>query len=115
MNYNLLMHLDLDDPKRLNIVTDNISNYLVALPNETFQVVVVANGPAVKFFTKGGCHLPDVIEKLAAQKVAFCICANAMRKFEITPDQLLPQCTIVPAGIVEIVHRQRDGFAYIKP
>lgn len=115
MNYNLLMHLDLDDPKRLNIVTDNIGNYLVALPNETFQVVVVANGPAVTFFTKEGCHLPEVIEKLAAQNVAFCICANALRKFQITPEQLLPQCTVVPAGIVEIVHRQRAGFAYIKP
>lgn len=115
MNYNLLMHLDLDDPKRMNIVSDNISNYFIALPNETFQVVVVANGPAVKFFTREGCPVTENIEKLAAQKVQFCICANALRKFQISPDQLLPQCTVVPAGIVEIVHRQREGFAYIKP
>lgn len=115
MNYNLIMHLDLDDPKRMNIVSDNISNYLVALPNESFQVVVVANGPAVKFFTQENCPVIEHIEKLAAQKVQFRICANALCKFQISPEQLLPQCTVVPAGIVEIVHRQREGFAYIKP
>lgn len=115
MNYNLLMHLDLDDPKRLNILVDNISNYLLALPDQSFQVVVVANGPAVKFFTQESCHVTEALEKLAAQKVSFRMCANALRKFQIAPEQLLPLCTVVPAGIVEIVHLQHENFAYIKP
>ncbi|MEG2172388.1 MAG: DsrE family protein [Desulfovibrionaceae bacterium] len=115
MNYNLLMHVDLDEPKRIHILVDNITNYLVALPDQDVQVAVVANGPAVKFFTKENCPVVEALEKLATQKVSFRICANALRKFQITPEQLLPQCTIVPAGILEIVRLQRENFAYIKP
>lgn len=115
MNYNLLAHLDLEDAHRLRMACENIRNYNAALPAEKYQVVVLANGPAVKLFTVTDCPVADEVAELAAVTVSFRMCANALRKFGISPESLLPCCTVVPAGLVEIVHLQREGFAYIKP
>lgn len=114
MNYNLLAHLDLDDAQRLRMACENIRNYNAALPTEKFQVVVLANGPAVKLFT-ADCPVADEVAALAATNVSFRLCANALRKFSIPHESLLPCCTVVPAGLVEIVHLQREGFVYFKP
>lgn len=115
MNYNLLAHLDLEEAQRLRMACENIRNYNAALPTEQFTVVVLANGPAVKLFTVAACPVADEVAELAAANVSFRLCANALRKFGIAHDTLLPCCQIVPAGVVEIVHLQRDGFAYFKP
>lgn len=115
MNYNLVVHVDLDEEKILNIALVNISNYLTALPMHDFEVVMVVNGPAVQLFTTQTSPVAPVIAQLAEKGVSFRLCANALRKFQLAPEAMLTQCTVVPAGIVEIVHLQNQGFAYIKP
>ena len=51
MNYDLCLHMDSKDPAVLRLVLRNAANYIKALPEERFQLVVVANGPAVTQFT----------------------------------------------------------------
>ncbi|MDE5878854.1 MAG: DsrE family protein, partial [Desulfovibrio sp.] len=47
--------------------------------------------------------------------VRFKICANALAENGIAHERLWPGCQVVPAGLVEVVRLQREGFAYIKP
>ena len=92
----------------------NIANYFAALPDERYTVVLLVNGPAITLMVSGGAHAGR-LEELAAKGLDIRVCRNAMRHFDIAPERLTPACRIVPAGVVEIVECQRQGFAYIKP
>lgn len=115
MNYDLVFHVDSDDPKILALAFSNVANYKAALPDEKFRMVLVANGPAVKRFTRADRDLAEQGEALAAQGLEIRLCNNALKKFAIDREHLWPCAAVVPAGVVELVALQRDGFAYIKP
>lgn len=115
MNYDLLLHVDSDDPKILNLAMNNAANYKNGLPGESFRMVLVANGPAVRLFTREHADLAARGAELADMGLDIRLCANALKGNGIAPDDLWAGCRVVPAGVVEIVRLQREGFAYIKP
>lgn len=115
MDYNLILHMDSSDDNVMRLVLRNAANYLNALPDENFQLVIVANGPAVKQFIRGQGKNEETARALAERGVQFRLCANALKDNALTKEQLWSFCTIVPAGLVEIVKLQRVGYAYIKP
>lgn len=115
MNYDLVLHLDSNDPAMFRMVARNAVNYLNALPDEKFQLHVVANGGGAPQFTLEHADLHELAKPLIARGVIFKICANALAEHNIPATKVWPDCIIVPAGLVEIVRLQREGFAYIKP
>ena len=115
MNYDLCLHMDSKDPAILRLVLRNAANYIKALPEERFQLVVVANGPAVTQFVKGNEEFRAIAAPLQDQGLRIMLCANALADNCISHDDIWPGCHIVPAGLIEIVRLQREGFAYIKP
>lgn len=115
MNYNLILHLDSKDEDMLRLVLRNAANYLNALPEENFQLEIVANGGGATQFTKAHSALRETALPLQQRGVKFKVCANALAEHGINHDQVWPECIIVPAGLVEIVRLQRTGYAYIKP
>ena len=113
MHYDIVFHLD-QGQDELNIVLSNITNYLKALADEQFTAVLLVNGPAITLMVKDA----DNCAKLTAlrdQGLDVRVCNNALTHFGIAPDDLCPCCRIVPAGVVELVDLQRQGFAYVKP
>ena len=53
----------------------------------------------------------------AAKKsgVKLLACGNTMTMTHTTRDELNRVVDIVPAGIVEIMERQQEGYAYVRP
>ena len=41
-------------------------------------------------------------------------CQNTMTNSKLTPADMLPQITYVPAGVVEVMRKQQQGWAYIR-
>lgn len=115
MNYNLILHMDSDDGNIMSLVLRNATNYLNALPDEKFQLVIVANGPAVRQYIQGQGEYEEIGKALAERGVQFRLCANALRDNGLSQEQLWPFCTVVSAGLVEIVKLEKSGFSYIKP
>ncbi|HML56600.1 MAG TPA: DsrE family protein [Solidesulfovibrio magneticus] len=113
MHYDIVFHLDKGQDE-LNIALSNIANYLKALADEKFTAVLLVNGPAITLMVKAA----DNCAKLAALGdlgLEVRVCNNALTHFGIAPADLCPCCRIVPAGVVELVDLQRQGFAYVKP
>ena len=51
-------------------------------------------------------------------KIQFSACNNtrtAMEKAEGHPIELLPESTVVPSGVVQIMQRQEAGWSYVRP
>ena len=115
MYYDLVVHVDDNDPGRLNFAFNNVANYKAGLPGEEFRVVMVANGPAVQLFTRENEALAERGAKLMAEGLSIRLCNNALNTFKVSRDDLWEGCEVVPAGVVELVKLQREGFAFLRP
>jgi hypothetical protein len=113
MNYDVLFHFD-HDTQTLAVAFSNIKNYLNAFPEDKPAVVLVVNGPGVRLLDRDGEYAAQLNEVLALG-VEVKVCNNALTHFGIDPERLCSGCQVVPAGVVEIVELQRNGFAYVKP
>lgn len=112
----VVFHLDADQEERLTLALENIKNLFKEIPSQQCRVRMVANGKAVKLFRKDriGEHAADM-EELHKLGVRFMACRNALAKNKIEKSDLLHLCEIVPAGILELIDLQAQGYAYIKP
>lgn len=115
MNWNLVLHLDSDNPQALRFVAKNAVNYLNGLPNEKPRVIVVINGPGAPLCAPPHEESREVLENLFARGVEVKVCANALADFKVPHDAVFKGCEIVPAGLVEVARLQGEGFAYVKP
>ena len=112
---NLLLHIDMNEEVRLGMALANAENFPPGGGKET-RIVIVANGSAVTLFQREKATAwADRITDLAARGVSFRICRNALASHDIAPERLLPVYELVPAGIVELVRLQSEGYAYVKP
>lgn len=113
MNYDVVFHFDHDD-LALEISFSNIENYMSYFATDKPSVALVVNGPGVKLLLKSGKYA-EQLSKVSRIGAEIWVCNNALHHFEIDPDQLCPECIVVPAGIVKIVELQNKGFSYVKP
>jgi hypothetical protein len=97
----------------------SIRNHLRAAPDT--RIVVVALGEGIRFLLQGatdreGRAFEPAVRALAAQGVEFRVCNNTLTAHNVPRSDLLPQTTLVPAGVAELARLQaREGFAYIRP
>ncbi|MGO9566812.1 MAG: DsrE family protein [Desulfomonilaceae bacterium] len=112
----VVFHLDWDQGERLVLALENIKNLFKEVPPQQCLVSVVANGKAVNLFRKDkvGERATDMTD-LHKLGVSFKMCRNALAKNKIEKTDLFEVCEIVPAGILELINLQHEGFAYVKP
>lgn len=116
MTYKAVFHVDQNEEPVMNLALNNVINLLKAIPEEKHNLIVLFNGPAAKLVAWDGVVVfLERIKDLKAEGVRFQVCKNAMERFEITEDQIIEECEIIPAGIVALIDFQNGGFAYIKP
>ena len=84
-----------------------------ASPNVEIEVVMYGKGFEIVMPERSHV-LADVQHAMTNPKVAFKICAIAMKNNNIDKSQLLPGVQIVPDGIYELVSKQQDNWGYIK-
>ncbi len=112
---NLLPHLNREDEFSLEAALGYARNYLSALPEGDFKVVLPANGPAVKFFHRDSGCAAESTALLKLGHVRILLCRHAMETHNLKEEEMIGGCCFVPAGIVELVRLQSDGYAYVKP
>ena len=76
MFYDVLFHVDTDSAA-LDMALTNIANYFGALKGETYTVVLLINGPAIRLMVKDDAHA-DRLEALAGKGLDIRVCQNAM-------------------------------------
>lgn len=89
----------------------NLKNLVKAIP--LVQAEVAIHGKAVNFFVNEN---PDgeVLVKLFPHRIEVVLCNNALAANNISPQNIVEGCKVVPAAIAHIVERQIEGWAYIK-
>jgi intracellular sulfur oxidation DsrE/DsrF family protein len=116
MDYKAVFHVDQKDAQVFNLALNNVINLLKAIPGQEHDLIVLLNGPAVSLVTREeAAFFQEMIQGLSAQGVRFQVCENALHRFEVSRDNLIGECQVIPAGIVGLIDLQNQGFAYIKP
>ena len=102
------------DPARWNLALNNVRNLQEDLGADKVTVEVVAYGPGIgmlKMDSAVGLRISEALK--SGVKVS--ACENTMRGQKLTRADMLPNVSYVPAGVVEIIQRQQDGWAYLRP
>lgn len=109
----VVVHLDEADPAKHEAVLRNITNLLAELGEDT-PVELVVHGPGLAAALAGA---PDAgaVRELLDRGVMVAACGNTMRRQGVAADQLVAGVRVVPAGIAQLVRRQREGWAYVRP
>jgi hypothetical protein len=102
------------DPARWNLALNNVRNLQQDLGADNVTVEVVAYGPGIgmlKLDSAVGSRISEALK--SGVKVS--ACENTMRGQKLTHADMLPNVGYVPAGVVEIIQRQQEGWAYLRP
>ena len=102
------------DPARWNLVLNNVKNLQDDLGAANVQVEIVAYGPGIgmlKFDAVTNSRVSEAIKN----GVAVQACENTMRNQSLAKADMHPGVSYVPAGVVQIIRRQQEGWAYLRP
>ena len=112
--YKVVVQVSDNDPAKWNLALNNVKNVQSDLGADNVDVEIVAYGPGInmiKLESPVGHGVRDAI----AAGVRIVACENTMTNQKLTKDDMLSSLLYVPAGVVELMVRQRQGYAYIRP
>lgn len=89
-----------------------INNLLTAAPNAQIEVVCHNNG--IEFLTTAKTKYAKGIAELKVKGVVFAACENTLRERKIEKTEILTDAIFVPAGVLEVVMKQEEGYSYLK-
>jgi intracellular sulfur oxidation DsrE/DsrF family protein len=113
----VLFHVNEAD--RWDTALGNMLNLIKDVGEDEVDIVVVANGPSVMSFIEQ--DKLTIMKELTDKGAKFLACRNSLKKMCygvdacITESSLPSFIQVVPAGITEIISKQAEGYAYVKP
>ena len=95
---------------------DNLRNELGATQVEIEAVVYGKAWPLLARPEKGGAtEFHERVEAVVRSGVRVAMCENTMRRVKLTKADLMPFATTVSSAMGELVRKQSEGWAYLKP
>jgi uncharacterized protein len=123
-SHRIVIQISQNDPERMNLALTNTENAIkyYSGKGESIEVEIVAYGPGLNMLREDTSPVKDRIKALKASNVGgdirFSACHNtqmAMEKREGHPIEIIPEATVVPAGIVRLSQLEEQGWSYIRP
>ena len=102
------------DPARWNLVLNNVKNLQDDLGAANVEIEVVAYGPGIGMLKLDAVTNSRVTDAIKAG-IQVAACENTMRNQKLARADMHPNVSYVPAGVVEIVRRQQEGWADLRP
>ena len=110
----LIIQVSDPDPKKWGLALNNAKNVQQDLGKDNVEIELVAYGPGIgmlKLDSEVGGRVTEAI----GDGVKVVACENTMTNQKIARDDMLPKIGYVKAGVVEIMQKQQQGYAYLRP
>jgi intracellular sulfur oxidation DsrE/DsrF family protein len=78
------------------------------------DVVVVVHNRAINMLRSATSNVAPEIKNLSGRGVKFMACEFTMQQLKITKEEMVENAFYTPYGLVEIITRQENGYAYLK-
>jgi uncharacterized protein len=115
MQIKAIFHID--NLSNWNLLLKNVSNLLNVIDTKNSKIEVLANSEAVKIYNSSNDLNKEVIfiRDLNNKGVKFVACNNSLNSLNLKKEDLIDFVNIVPVGVLELIIKQQEGYAYIKP
>jgi len=110
--YRVVFHLT--EIERANLALNNVRNLLAELGEDQVDAEVVTNSEGVKALLKAGPGA-ERIDELSAKGVRFVLCSKSLKAMGLEKAEFVTIAEVVPSGTGELVKKQAEGWAYVRP
>jgi intracellular sulfur oxidation DsrE/DsrF family protein len=109
-----LIQVSDNDAQKWNLALNNARNMQDDLNADAIDLEIVVYGPGIGMLKADSPVAKRVADALKAG-VQVVACENTMRNQKLARTDMLPGLGYVDAGVVEIMKKQQQGWAYIRP
>jgi intracellular sulfur oxidation DsrE/DsrF family protein len=102
------------EPQKWYLTLSNVKNVQQDLGIKNVQIEVVVYGPGLDMVLLE-TEIAEKIDEAIGRGVKIVACENTMIGRKLTHADMYPAIDYVKAGVVELMKRQREGWAYIRP
>jgi uncharacterized protein len=110
----LVIQVSDNDSAKWNLALNNAKNIQKDLGNANVEMEIVAYGPGINML-KAESEVGNRIDEAVASGVKVLACQNTMRNQKLVKEDMLDSIAYVPAGVIEIMQKQHQGYAYLRP
>ncbi|MBU6257517.1 MAG: DsrE family protein [Burkholderiales bacterium] len=101
------------NPQSWNLTLNNAHNVQAQLGPQA-RIEIVAYGPGIRMLKLESPVAARIAEALG-DHVQVNACQATMKAQQLTQADMLPGIGYVPSGVVELMKKQSEGYAYIRP
>ncbi len=102
------------DAARWNMVLNNAKNVQTDLGADKVKIEIVAYGPGIGML-KFDATTANRVSEAVKSGVQIVACENTMQTLKLSKADMNASIGYVPAGVVELIKRQQEGWAYVRP
>jgi uncharacterized protein len=102
------------DPKKWALALNNAENVQEDLGKNNVEIEIVAYGPGIGML-KMDSEISGRVSQAISSGIKVAACENTMTKQKIPRSDIINGAVFVKAGVVELMQKQQQGFAYIRP
>jgi uncharacterized protein len=102
------------DPAKWNLALNNAKNVQEELGADKVDIEIVAYGPGLGML-KLDAATNSRISSISQAGIQFVACENTMRNLKLSKEDIHPAATFANSGVVTIMNRQSQGWAYVRP
>lgn len=102
------------DSAKWNLTLINALNVITDLGKRNVSMEIVVYGPAIDMLRIESQVAPR-IDEVIALGVKVVACENTMRGMQLTDADMLPRLHYTRSGVVYLMKKQQEGYAYIRP
>jgi len=102
------------DTGKWNLALNNAKNVQQAFGADKVAIEIVTYGPGIGML-KLDSAVANRIDESKKAGIEIVACQNTMKNMKLTADDMLPNTSYVPSGVVELINKQKEGYAYIRP
>lgn len=102
------------DPHKWTLALSNAYNVLNGVGADSVDLEIVVYGPGIGML-KRESTVADRVASAMKSGIHVVACENTMTAQKLAKSDMLPNIGYVPAGVVELMQKQQQGYAYIRP
>jgi uncharacterized protein len=112
--HRLIMQVSDNDPDKWKLALNNARNVQEELGGDNVDIELVAYGPGLNMLKLGSAVSALVVDAIG-QGVKIMACETTMANRHVVKADMLPNIGYVKAGVVELMVKQQQGWAYVRP
>ncbi len=112
--HKVVMQVSDAEPAKWNLAMNNAKNVQTDLGAGNVDIEIVAYGPGIGMLKLDSVAGPRIAEALRSG-VKVVACENTMHNQKLARADMLDGIGYVKAGVVELMLKQQQGYAYIRP